>query len=106
MDEVDVTILGGGAAGLSLASALVASDTPPETIRIVEPRTAYQRDRTWCFWDHEAPLHPEAIAHRWPAWNVRYGGRTARRSGRYDYVEIPANRFYEPRSTAFHATRA
>ncbi len=94
MNDLDVTILGGGCAGLSLACALIDTPQSFSSIHIVEPRRNYLRDRTWCFWETEAPLLPDAIAHRWPSWTVRNEDREHRASGSFDYVEVPADRFY------------
>ncbi|MEM9177268.1 MAG: lycopene cyclase family protein, partial [Myxococcota bacterium] len=95
METVDVTILGGGCSGLSLAVALAEAGPADRRIRVVEPRTTYARDRTWCFWN--AVPHPfeDAIRNRWRQWAVRHGGSTVRRSAAAtEYVEIPADRFY------------
>lgn len=96
MEDVDVTILGGGCSGLSLATALTSTHASGRRIRIIEPRTDYRRDRTWCFWNVTATGFEETIQSRWMHWETRRGGSTHRRSARaYDYVEIPSDRFYD-----------
>jgi lycopene beta-cyclase len=62
----DFAILGGGAAGLSLALALVRSPLKGRSILIVEKDAKDSNDRTWCFWsDVPTPLDGIA-AHVWP----------------------------------------
>jgi len=46
---VDLAILGGGCAGLSLARELAANQVKRSVI-VIEPRQAYEDDRSWCFW--------------------------------------------------------
>jgi lycopene beta-cyclase len=66
----DYAILGGGAAGLSLALALVRSPLRERSILIVEKDAKNTNDRTWCFWsDVPSPLD-ELAAHVWP--NLRF----------------------------------
>jgi lycopene beta-cyclase len=66
----DYAILGGGAAGLSLALALVRSPLRERSILIVEKDAKNTNDRTWCFWsDVPSPLDGIA-AHVWP--NLRF----------------------------------
>ena len=96
MVGTDITILGGGCAGLSLATALASFGTSRRSVRIIEPRTTYERDRTWCFWDVEPHLFEDAVTHRWPRWRICHGGDTIERgAGHHRYVEVPADRFYE-----------
>ena len=70
----DYAILGGGAAGLSLALALVRSPLRAGSILIVERDAKNTNDRTWCFWsDFPDPL--DAIAyHTWPNLRLRSPG--------------------------------
>lgn len=69
--EVDLAILGGGCAGLSLARELALRQVK-ESVLILEPRLEYQDDRSWCFWSNDqsdlsAELSP-LISHSWPNW--------------------------------------
>jgi len=66
----DYAILGGGAAGLSLALALVRSPLKAGSILIVEKDAKNTNDRTWCFWS-DVPTPLDRIAyHTWP--NLRF----------------------------------
>lgn len=95
MTDDSILILGGGLAGLSLAVQLVEHgvDRP---ITVLEPRTGYTDDRTWCFWDTDAHPFRDAIEQRWWQWRVATDaapGITCT-STRYPYCRLPAGRFY------------
>ncbi|MFE6405901.1 lycopene cyclase family protein [Streptomyces sp. NPDC057837] len=66
----DVVILGGGAAGLSLAHRLLA--TGPATVTVVEPPDGPARppERTWCYWDEGPGDFAEAVTATWPLLRV------------------------------------
>jgi len=69
--RTDYAILGGGAAGLSLALALVRSPLRDRSILIVEKDAKDTNDRTWCFWT-DAPSPLDGIAtHVWPRLRFR-----------------------------------
>jgi lycopene beta-cyclase len=62
---------------------------------LVDPRTEFRHDRTWCYWQlRENPFDP-AITHRWQQWSVSYENKPATaHSGNIPYVRIPSDRFY------------
>ncbi len=65
--KVRLLIIGGGCAGLSLARELADRGWSESTL-IIEPRSAYSNDRSWCFWaDQREPLTRLASA-RWARW--------------------------------------
>ncbi len=67
----DYAILGGGAAGLSLALELVHSSLSGRSILIVEKDAKNTNDRTWCFWpDVPNPLDG-IVFHTWPNLRIR-----------------------------------
>ena len=65
--DADVLILGGGCAGLSLATAL-AEQHSDLRVQILEARTTYVRDRTWCLWNTEPHPFQHCVTHRWHSW--------------------------------------
>ncbi|MBJ7470971.1 MAG: hypothetical protein JHD16_06690, partial [Solirubrobacteraceae bacterium] len=95
MAAAPTVILGAGLSGLSVARALLRR-RPGAPIVLVDRRTSWERDRTWCFWDtHDLPDAELATA-RWSAWNtVGHGGAFTQYSRRHPYVHLPADRFYE-----------
>jgi len=89
-------ILGAGCAGLSLACALLDAAVD-EPILLVDRRTTFEHDRTWCFWSTSANLPFAWLAsHGWPAWCLvgRDGRTEVHRSTRHPYLHLPADRFY------------
>ena len=47
--QIDIAIIGGGSAGMSLAANL--ADLSPHTeVRVFEPKTEEERDCHWSFW--------------------------------------------------------
>ncbi|MFT5963166.1 MAG: lycopene beta-cyclase, partial [Burkholderiaceae bacterium] len=68
-------ILGGGCAGLSLAMRLAALGRDcPRTV-VIEPRTVYGNDRTWCFWGNATAPLADLSCHQWSSMMVRAGRR-------------------------------
>jgi lycopene beta-cyclase len=94
--DADLVILGAGCAGLSLAARLAQSPNPVR-VEVVEPRTEYVDDRSWCFWRPEHHDLSDLVSHSWDRW--RFSGATGsalhhRVDGlRYQYVR--ATDFYE-----------
>jgi len=75
--DADVVILGAGCAGLSLASRLAQART---TLRVVllDPRTNYRDDRSWCFWRPAQHDLTDLVSAHWAAWRFSdTTGRTA-----------------------------
>ena len=93
--DTDLLILGGGCAGLSLATRL-AKSCPSLKVIIIEPRIEYEEDRTWCGWRTAPHPYMNCVARSWPHWRVIHGNRTIDRgSSSLPYEMIPASRFYE-----------
>ena len=86
--------MGAGCAGLSLAARLAERGVAGR-VRLVDPRSEFRRDRTWCFFDVAPHRFSAAITRRWKRWSVRQGGRVCVRSAEgVDYVHVDAERFY------------
>ena len=68
--DAEHLILGAGCAGLALAAALVDAGVR-EQILLVDRRTSFENDRTWCFWDTGDIPWAHLATRRWEAWNVR-----------------------------------
>ncbi len=91
----DLIILGGGCAGLSLASRLATSECNLRVL-VLESRAQYQEDRTWCGWRIEPHPYQVCAVAAWTRWRITHGPQTIERnSSRYPYEMIPADRFYE-----------
>jgi lycopene beta-cyclase len=87
-------ILGAGLSGLSLAVALVRAGVR-EPILVVDQRTEFGRDRTWCTWDTPGVPFLHLARHRWPAWAVHtHAGAARATSATRPYVHISSEDFY------------
>jgi len=92
--DADLVILGGGCAGLSLASRLAASGSTLRVL-VLEGRSRYEEDRTWCGWRIVPHPFQECAVAEWPQWRIATAHETVERSSkRYPYEMIPADRFY------------
>jgi lycopene beta-cyclase len=69
-NDVELLILGGGCAGLSLAMQLAQLGPRAPSTVILERRPVYENDRTWCFWgDDKTPFALQA-QHQWSTFKV------------------------------------
>jgi lycopene beta-cyclase len=90
--DVDVAILGGGCAGLSLAVRLAHSDL---SVRIIEPRKAYENDRAWSFWRTRSHPFEDCVRKEWSSWTIAGPlGVTSRSSTYMRYQTIESGAFY------------
>ncbi|MCA1778724.1 MAG: NAD(P)-binding protein, partial [Xanthomonadaceae bacterium] len=91
--DVDIAILGGGCAGLSLAARLTRTRF---SVRVIEPRTHYTNDRTWSFWRTASDPFEDCVRAEWRAWSV-FGprGETRRQSQGLRYQTLNAQSFYQ-----------
>jgi lycopene beta-cyclase len=93
--DVDIAIVGAGCAGLSLAIAMQRQNIS-RRVMLLEPRTKYVSDRTWCFWDTEPHPFIDSVSHRWDSWRVSSGARSVtQRSRRYNYCHLDSGDFYK-----------
>lgn len=91
----DLIILGGGCAGLSLAARLAASSSPGFKTLVVESRTHYANDRTWCFWGGNLSSGGYAVARQWHTMRLTSGAQTVLVDcGQTPYQMLAAEAFY------------
>ena len=103
MARAPIVILGAGLAGLSLARALLR-ECPDRRLVLVDRRTAWERDRTWCFWATPGEPWGEHATARWHAWRtVGPAGAATQRSERHPYLHVPADAFYASTLDALEA---
>ena len=95
-DMFDVIILGGGCAGLSLATRLASSAGNCPKVVVLEGRAAYAHDRTWCFFkDSQAPAQ-HSVQHAWPSMRITSGsGSVTFDCGSMPYEMVHAGEFYQ-----------
>lgn len=90
--NVDLAILGGGCAGLSLAVRLAQSNL---SVRVIEPRSTYENDRTWSFWRTRADPFQGCVRKEWTSWTiVGSHGQTTRDSSHLRYQTVESGAFY------------
>ena len=65
--EYDLIVIGGGCAGLSLARSLIEKGSQLQVL-IVEHRSIYFDDRTWCFWSRDSHPLQKLEEKSWDAW--------------------------------------
>ena len=99
MKRVDLAILGGGCAGLSLArdlarEATAGSMNQPKVV-VIEPREKYENDRTWCFWEGPNEKGDPLVRHRWKTWRFSTRSQSqAQASARWAYSLVSGEDFY------------
>ncbi len=95
--DADVVIVGAGAAGLSCAVRMsMAGLTRQLRILLLEPRTEFLHDRTWCFWNVLPNPFEDCVSHRWTSWSVAGPTRRVDRSSPgLTYNHLPADAFYD-----------
>ncbi len=85
MPDLDLLVLGGGCAGLALGLRLAEAGAASPLTHVLESRTHYEDDRTWCFWRTAPHRFDALVAARWDAMSVGRGGALRR----YDCSETP-----------------
>jgi len=104
MKPVDLAILGGGCAGLSLARDISRLGTLSRVV-VLEPRPRYENDRTWCFWSLAGEAADPLVSRRWSAWRFSRGGEQAvHQSIQSHYCLISGADFYRDALASIHAT--
>ena len=94
MTRVDLAILGGGCAGLSLVHALIEKGYKGSVV-VVEPRTDYTHDKTWAFWQLPSHKWSVLVEKSWSRWTLSEGHRRNVQIGHdYCYQIINAHAFY------------
>lgn len=97
LNEIDIAIIGGGNAGLTLAAQLAQQASPPRTL-VIEPQTAEQRDCSWGLWAKAAQIEQLECAAlgRWPRWQlIDHDQRVIHRSCDYSYLSLSAARYLQ-----------
>jgi lycopene beta-cyclase len=94
--ENDLLILGGGAAGLSLARRLAEQGAAAPRTLVLESRVDYADDRTWCFWMHPSAQLTHLVRRRWA--KVSLASPTERvlvDCPEFPYALLPSGGFYQ-----------
>jgi lycopene beta-cyclase len=93
--DYDYVVIGAGCAGLSLSVHLLEAGLGSRRVLILDPRTDFPNDRTWCFFDVHPHPFEAAVSHRWRRWRVADTGAVVEQSSNaYAYQYLPGNAFY------------
>lgn len=94
--EFDYLIVGGGAAGLSLAYHIAQKPRlADKKVLLIEPEAKKQNDRTWSFWADEPGIFDGIVAHEWSKIAFRSPGfERIIDLGRYRYKTINGLDYY------------
>lgn len=71
-NDYDVIVLGAGCAGLSFALRLAALGTACPKILLIEQRSDYRNDRTWCYWAQPDAELTHLARHTWKTVTVAH----------------------------------
>ncbi len=103
--DLDLVVLGGGCAGLSLAERLAEQAGPCRRVAVIEPRSRYSNDRSWCFWRLGPHRHDALVRHRWSQVSVRSPSQTVQMNcADTPYQLLEANAFYRQARRAIAAS--
>jgi len=99
-ETFDLVILGGGCAGLSLSMAIATQRGRCPRTLVIESRTEYTNDRTWCYWKDAAVPAPCPTQHRWQTMRVAHAGQgVSLDCGATPYQMVAAQDFYAAAQT-------
>ena len=94
--DFDLVILGGGCAGLSLALRLAEQPGHCRRVLVLESRTAYTNDRSWCFWRLGPHRFDTLVKRSWSGVCVRSASEAVRVDcARTPYQLLEAGMFYD-----------
>jgi lycopene beta-cyclase len=93
--DPDYLIVGAGCAGLSLAVHLLETQRAGLRVAVLDPRTDFGRDRTWCFFRTMDHPFARCVDRAWTRWRIVQGARDViRGSEDHPYQHLPADAFY------------
>ena len=115
ISDFDYLIVGGGAAGLSLAYHLaLETQLADKRVLVIEPEAKDRNDRTWSFWTDEPTVFDGIVAHEWRKIAFRSPGfERVLDLGQYRYKTINGLDYYRfvrlalaknPQFTFMHGT--
>ena len=99
--DLDLVVLGGGCAGLSLALRLAEQPGRCRRVMVLESRAAYTNDRSWCFWRLGPHRYETLVRRSWSRVAVRSTSQAVHVACAHTpYQMLEARAFYD------HAHRA
>jgi len=105
--DVDLMILGGGCAGLSLALRLAEQPGQQRRVQVIESRPAYRHDRSWCFWRLGPHRYEHLVKRSWSAVALRSAQQAVQVDcERTPYQMLESSAFYGHASQAIASSSA
>jgi lycopene beta-cyclase len=105
--DVDLVILGGGCAGLSLALRLAEQAGQPRRVEVIESRPAYRHDRSWCFWRLGPHRYEHLVKRSWSTVALRSAAQAVQvNCQRTPYQLLESGAFYGHANQAIAASSA
>ena len=94
--DLDLVVLGGGCAGLSLALRLAEHPGRCRRVAVLESRSSYNNDRSWCFWRLGPHRYESLIKRSWLRAMVRSSARAVQVDcANTPYQLLEAGAFYD-----------
>ena len=94
--DLDLVLLGGGCAGLSLALRLAERPGQCPRVTVLEARHDYHHDRSWCFWRTGPHRYEPLIKRSWTSVTLRSAGKVVQVDcSRTPYQLLEAGSFYD-----------
>jgi lycopene beta-cyclase len=87
-----IGIIGAGMSGLSLAVHLLQNSNIQKII-LIEPRSAYLRDKTWCYFKLHGHPFENVVQHHWPYFEIKTE-HSKKRLHAYPYEMVQSDDFY------------
>ncbi len=105
--DLDLVVLGGGCAGLSLALRLAEEAGPCRRVAVLEARTAYRHDRSWCFWRAGPHRYEPLVKRSWSQVALRHRSQVVQVDcARTPYQLLESGAFYDHALQAIQASTA
>ncbi len=97
MKEFDYVIIGGGCSGLSLAYELeIHNKLENKTLAIIEPRSEYERDKTWSFWKVINHNFDDCVKKSWNNFSIKTSSSFKEiKCDNFPYQSIDSGLFYK-----------
>ena len=95
--HLDVAIIGGGNAGITLASTLSAQPSQLKTL-VFEPKTPQQRDCCWSLWaiSGQSKNLDKSVLGKWAQWRlIDDSSEVLLKSHTYEYITLSAEKYLQ-----------
>ena len=103
--DLDLVVLGGGCAGLSLALRLAEQPGRCARVMVLESRLAYSNDRSWCFWRLGTHRYEPLVRRSWARVAVRSAAQSVQVACPHTpYQMLEAGAFYDHAHQAIAAS--